>query len=84
MAALSSNKLADLEAQVKSLIVHLHELKGRNARLEERLREVDGRVTSQNSTLRQWEKERDWLRAKLSGVLGELENIESSEPSLRD
>jgi predicted nuclease with TOPRIM domain len=84
VAGISSNKLADLEAQVKNLITHLQELKGRNAHLEERLREVDGRLTSQNATLRQWEKERGWLRAKLGNVLGDLEAIEFSEPSLRD
>jgi predicted nuclease with TOPRIM domain len=84
VAAISSNKLADLEAQVKSLITHLQELKGRNAHLEERLREVDGRLTSQNATLRRWEKERGWLRSKLSSVLGDLEGIEFNEPSLRD
>jgi len=84
VAAISSNKFADLEAQVKILIAHLQELKGRNAHLEERLREVDGRLTSQNATLRRWEKERGWLRAKLSGVLGDVEAIEFSEPSLRD
>jgi predicted nuclease with TOPRIM domain len=84
VAVISSNKLADLEAQVKSLITHVQELKGRNAHLEERLREVDGRLTSQNATLRRWEKERGWLRTKLSSVLGDVEAIEFSEPSLRD
>jgi chromosome segregation ATPase len=84
VAAISSNKLADLEAQVKSLITHLQELKGRTAYLEERLREADGRLTSQIATLRRWEKERGWLRAKLSNVLRDLEAIEFSEPSLRD
>jgi chromosome segregation ATPase len=84
VAAISANKLADLEAQVKSLITHLQELKGRTAYLEERLREADGRLTSQIATLRRWEKERGWLRAKLSNVLGDLEAIEFSEPSLRD
>ena len=84
MAGISSNKLADLEAQVKGLITHLQELKGRNADLEERLREVDGNLTSQTTRLRRWEKERGWLRAKLTSVLGDLEAIEFSEPSLRD
>ena len=84
MAAISSNKLADLEAQVKTLITHLKEVKGRNAHLEERLREADGRLAFQNATLKQWEQERGWLRSKLSRVLGDLEAIEFSEPSLRD
>jgi len=78
------NKLIDLESQVKGLIAHLQELKRRNAELEERLRAVDGRLTKQDATLRQWEKERDWLRGKVRKVLAELEAIEFSEPSLRD
>jgi chromosome segregation ATPase len=80
----SLNKLVDLEAQVKGLIAHLQELKRRNAQLEERLRAVDGRLSKQDATLRRWEKERDWLRGKVRKVLGELEAIEFSEPSVRD
>jgi chromosome segregation ATPase len=80
----SVNKLVDLEAQVKGLIAHLQELKRRNAQLEERLRAVDGRLSKQDATLRRWEKDRDWLRGKVRKVLGELEAIEFSEPSVRD
>lgn len=81
---MSLNKLADLESKVKTLIAHLQELKRRNAQLEERLREVDGRLTKKDATMRRWEKERTWLRGKLRKALGELEGIEFSEPSLRD
>jgi chromosome segregation ATPase len=80
----SVNKLVDLEAQVKGLIAHLQELKRRNAQLEERLRAVDGRLSKQDATLRRWEKDRDWLCGKVRKVLGELEAIEFSEPSVRD
>ena len=78
------NKLADLESKVKTLIAHLQELKRRNAQLEERLREADGRLTKKDAVMRRWEKERIWLRGKLRKALGELEAIEFSEPSLRD
>ena len=78
------NKLVDLESKIKSLIAHLQALKRRNAQLEERLRDVDGRLTKQGATMRQWEKERAWLRGKLRKTLGELETIEFNEPSLRD
>jgi len=81
---MSLNKLADLESKVKTLIAHLQELKRRNAQLEERLREVDGRLTKKDATMRRWEKERTWLRGKLRKALVELEAIEFSEPSLRD
>ena len=81
---MSLNKLADLESKVKTLIAHLQELKRRNAQLEERLREVDGRLTKKDATMRRWEKERTWLRGKLRKALGELEAIEFNEPSLRD
>ena len=81
---MSLNKLADLESKVKTLIAHLQELKRRNAQLEERLREVDGRLTKKDATMRRWEKERTWLRGRVRKVLGELEAIEFNEPSLRD
>ena len=81
---MSLNKLADLESKVKTLITHLQELKRRNAQLEERLREADGRLTKKDATMRRWEKERTWLRGKLRKAVGELEAIEFSEPSLRD
>lgn len=81
---MSLNKLVDLESKIKSLIAHLQALKRRNAQLEERLREVDGRLTKQDVTMRRWEKERAWLRGKLRKTLGELEAIEFSEPSVRD
>ena len=84
MRPISSNKLADLEAQVTSLLAHLEELKRRNAHLEERLREVDERLSIEHAMVRRWEKERGWLRSKLNSVLGDLEAIEFSEPSLRD
>ena len=81
---MSLNKLADLESQVKGLIAHLQELKRRNMQLEDRLRDVDGKMNKQDVAIRRWEKERDWLRAKLRKVMGELEAIELSEPSVRD
>ena len=81
---MSLNKLEDLELKVKGLITHLQELKRRNAQLEDRLQETDGRLAKQETTIRHWAKERDWLRGKLRKVLGELEAIEFSEPSLRD
>ena len=81
---MSVNKLEDLEVKVKGLIVLLQELKRRNAQLEDRLKEADGRLARQSVTLRRWEKEREWLRGKLRKVQGELEGVEFSEPSLRD
>ena len=74
------NKLVDLESKVKTL----HELKRRNAQLEERLREADGRLIKKDAVMRRWEKERTWLRGRVRKVLGELEAIEFNEPSLRD
>ena len=78
------NKLPDLESKVKTLITHLQELKHRNAQLEERLREADGRLTKKDAVMRRWEKERTWLRGRVRKILGELEAIEFNERSLRD
>jgi chromosome segregation ATPase len=81
---MSLNKLGDLESQVKGLIAHLQELKRRNTQLEDRLRDVDGKLSKQDAAIRRWEKERDWLRAKLRKAMAELEAIEFSEPTVRD
>lgn len=84
---MSFSRLADLEAKVKGLIEHSQELKRRNAQLEDRLREADARFARQGGHLRRWEKEREWLRARLQKALNELESIEfkGHEPkNLRD
>ena len=81
---MSANKLIDLEAKVKGLLLHLHDIKRRNAQLEDRLREADGQLARQQATIRRSEKEREWLRGRLRKVVGELDTVELSESSLRD
>jgi predicted nuclease with TOPRIM domain len=81
---MSANKLIDLEAKVKGLLLHLQEIKRRNVQLEDRLREADGQLARQQATIRRSEKEREWLRGKLRKVVGELDTVELGESSLRD
>jgi predicted nuclease with TOPRIM domain len=81
---MSANKLIDLEAKVKGVLLHLQEVKRRNAQLEDRLREVDGRLAQQEARIRRSEKEREWLQGKLRKVVGELETVELGESTLRD
>jgi hypothetical protein len=50
-------------------------LKRRNAQLESRLREADAKLARQESSVRRWEKEREWLRGRLKKALGELDSI---------
>jgi uncharacterized coiled-coil DUF342 family protein len=59
---MASDRLADLEAKIQGLLELTRELKRRNAHLEERLR--------------RWEKERDWLRGRVTKALTELNSIE--------
>jgi chromosome segregation ATPase len=73
---MASDKLADLEAKVRSLIERSDQLKRRNAQLAERLRDADTRLSGQAATLRRWEKEREWLRGRLRKALDELDSIE--------
>jgi chromosome segregation ATPase len=81
---MSANKLIDLEAKVKGLLLHLQEIKRRNVQLEDRLREADSQLARQQATIRRSEKEREWLRGKLRKVVGELDTVELGESSLRD
>ncbi len=73
---MATSKLADLEAKVKGLIERSHELKRRNAQLEDRLRECDSRLVRQEASIRRWEKDREWLRGRLRKALGDLDSIE--------
>ena len=72
-----SSRLAELEAKVKGLIAHSHELQRRNAQLEARLQENDARLARQTASLRRLEKEREWLRGRVRKALGELNSIGS-------
>lgn len=71
------NKIEALEARVKEIIKHSADLKRRAAMLETRLLEANARVVRQAAEVRQWEQERDWLRGRLTHILGELDLIES-------
>ena len=70
---MSTSKLADLEAKVKVLIERSHELKRRNALLEDRLQEADARWARREASIRRWEKEREWLRGRVKKALSELD-----------
>ena len=76
---MSLNKFTDLEDKVKGFIEYYKELKRRNSQLEERLREAEHKLAKQEQHLRSWEKEREWLRDRITKVLGELESIEVIE-----
>ena len=78
-----TSKLADLETKVKVLIERSHELKRRNALLEDRLREADTRSVRQVASIRRWEKEREWLRGRLKKALNELDSIEPDGSAIR-
>lgn len=72
---MATTKLADLEVKVKGLIERSQELKRRNAQLESRLREADTKLTRQESSVRRWEKEREWVRGRLKKALEQLDSI---------
>jgi chromosome segregation ATPase len=72
---MATTKLAELELKVKGLIERSSELKRRNANLEGRLREAEAKLARQETSVRKWEKERDWLRGRIKKVLEELGSI---------
>ena len=80
---MSTSKLADLEAKVKVLIERSHELKRRNALLEDRVRAADARSARHGASIRRWEKEREWLRGRVKKALNELDSIEPDGSAIR-
>jgi chromosome segregation ATPase len=73
------DKMAALEARVRSLVELIQSLKRANATLEGELRAARERLSKQEEMSRRWEKERDDVRARIEKVLGELDVLEQLE-----
>jgi DNA repair exonuclease SbcCD ATPase subunit len=73
------DRLDALETRIKDLVKLVHELKKRNAVLEEDLKTVRQRFTEQNDSNRRWERERMDIKSRIEKVLGEIELLECLE-----
>lgn len=70
------DRLDALETRVKDLVKLVHELKRKNAALEDEVRAARQRLTSQDDMNRRWEKERIDIKSRIEKVMGEIELLE--------
>lgn len=73
------DKMAALEARVRSMVELIQSLKKANSSLEGELRAVRERLAKQEELSSRWEKERDDVRARIEKVLGELDLLDQFE-----
>jgi len=73
------DRLDALETRIKDLVKLVHELKKKNAVLEEDLRTIRQRFAEQSDSNRRWERERMDIKSRVEKVLGELELLECLE-----
>lgn len=73
------DRLDALETRIKDLVKLVHELKKKNAALEEDLKTIRQRFAEQSDSNRRWERERMDIKSRVEKVLGELELLECLE-----
>jgi len=73
------DRLDALETRIKDLVKLVHELKKKNAALEEDLKTVRQRYAEQTDSNRRWERERIDIKSRIEKVLGEIELLEGLE-----
>ena len=73
------DRLDALETRIKDLVKLVHELKKRNAALEDDLKSIRQKFAEQNDSNRRWERERMDIKSRIEKVLGEIELLEGLE-----
>lgn len=73
------DRLDALETRIKDLVKLVHELKKKNAALEDDLKGLRQRLTEETESNRRWEKERGDIRLRIEKVLGDVELLECFE-----
>lgn len=73
------DRLDALETRIKDLVKLVHELKKKNAALEEDIRTIRQRYAEQSDSNRRWERERIDIKSRIEKVLGEIELLECLE-----
>lgn len=73
------DRLDALETRIKDLVKLVHELKKKNAALEEEIKTVRQRYAEQTDSNRRWERERVDIKSRIEKVLGEIELLECLE-----
>lgn len=73
------DRLDALETRIKDLVKLVHELKKKNAVLEEDIKAIRQRYAEQSDSNRRWERERIDIKSRIEKVLGEIELLECLE-----
>jgi FtsZ-binding cell division protein ZapB len=73
------DRLDALETRIKDLVKLVHELKKKNAALEEDIKAIRQRYAEQSDSNRRWERERTDIKSRIEKVLGEIELLECLE-----
>ncbi|WP_455243477.1 cell division protein ZapB [Petrachloros mirabilis] len=73
------DRLDALETRIKDLVKLVHELKKKNASLEDDLKGLRQRLTDESESNRRWERERGDIRFRIEKVLGDIELLECFE-----
>jgi septal ring factor EnvC (AmiA/AmiB activator) len=73
------DRLDALESRIKDLVKLVHDLRKRNAALEDELKTLRQRFAEQSDSNRRWERERVDIKARIEKVLSEIELLECLE-----
>ncbi len=73
------DRLDALETRIKDLVKLVHELKKKNAVLEEDLKAARQRLVEESDSNRRWERERGDIKLRIEKVLGDVELLECFE-----
>jgi len=70
------DRLDALETRIRDLVKLVHDLKRKNASLEEEILTARQRLASQDDLNRRWEKERIDIKVRIEKVMREIELLE--------
>lgn len=73
------DRLDALETRIKDLVKLVHELKRKNAAMEDDLKTIRQRYAEQIDSNRRWERERADIKSRVEKVLGEVELLDVME-----
>lgn len=75
------DRLDALESRIRELVKLVQEFKKKNALLEDELKAMRQRLSSQDDMNRQWEQERVDIKARIEKVMGEIDLLECLDDS---
>lgn len=75
------DRLDALEGRIRELVKLVQEFKKKNALLEDELKAMRQRLSSQDDMNRQWEQERVDIKARIEKVMGEIDLLECLDDS---